>query len=910
MTLRRKAWEVLSFLAERPGAVVSNDELLDAVWPGIAVTPQTLTNVVHELRVALDDGSGGSRWLQTVSRRGHVFLPCGDGSFDDPDRELVVGRVAEIALLHGLWLRAREGSRQTAMLLGEPGIGKTTVVEEFRRQVDTFSSGAWEARGVALEQQGRHEAYLPLLSALEQLATGARRRDVSAALRAHAPTWLFRMPSLLRTDERAQLQSKLAATSAGRMLREGIGLVRALARTRPLLLVLEDFHWADDESLDLLAALARDADPVPLMVVVTFRPADPAMQEHRVVATARALLRERRAVEVPIAPFDEPDIATYLEARLGFGTRELRLSERLLHQSSGNPLFLRALVDELLEREAIIRTERGWEVTAHGSVRLDQLPTTLRTAIQWGLEALSLELRAVLEGASVVGVEFTAPEAAAASAVEPDVAEDACERLAGRGRLLRRAGEVRWIDGNTVERYAFPHASHRAIVYESLPPIRQHSMHLRLARALESGIAQLPDHVTGGLAAIIAEHYDRGGLPDKAIPHLENAAAYADATHRYRDAVMHVQHAIETLDDDARVTVPRTAKLGELYLKHGAYLVLANGYSTPEVERSYVRARNAFTAVGMEAGRFMAEVGLCAYLLTRAQYAVATEASERLLASSPADMPAFGAIARCWAGFLASAKGDLRSARVHLTAGLELPAPPNLPRNFDAHRMLQSQLAIVVAVSGDLEHARALRDAALRRSAETGLLPDLAHARLLAAELAVFTSDREDGLRHARDAVVIALENDLRSYLALARAYEAYLCISPPADARIATIRGALADRHAMGDLWHESMLRALVAELELAAGRADAAGTELELAAAHARRTGERHYEPEIIRLRGECMLASAATSDDSRKILRCLERAIDIADRQGAALWRRRAENTIARVAQRPRRAMSPKR
>lgn len=899
--LRRKAWEVLCFLAARRGAIVSGEELLGAVWPGVAVTPQTVTNVIHELRVALDDGAGASRWIQTVQRRGHVFLPWGDATLDPARSDNVVARVAEVALLSGLWLRSREGHRQIAVVVGESGIGKTTIVEEFRRQADAASVGGWESRSCALENRGRYEAYQPLLSAIEQLAVGPHKSEVRAALRSNAPTWLFQMPRLLRADERIHLESALAATSSGRMLREGVALIRELATARPLLLVLEDLHWADDESLDFVGALARDPTPIPLFVVLSCRPSDPAMREYRVMALARTLLREQRAVAIGVEPFDEAGVSAYLESRLGGGVGDLRLSERLLHQSSGNPLFLRALVDELLEREVLVRSNAGWEIAQNGEAGLEHLPDTLRKSVQLALAALPAELRTVVEAASVVGGELTAPEAAAASGFEPDAVEDACERLAAGGRLLKRAGDAPWVDGGSIRRYSFPHATHEQIIYEGLPPIRRRSMHRRLALVLEA-TTETP---SGPSAARLAFHFDRAGLPEKAAVYFEHAAANADAAHCYREAADHVQSALEKLDGGGMIRVHCAAKIGELHMKRGSYLVLANGYSTPEVEKAYSRARDAFAAVDVHEGRLMAEVGLCAYHLTRAQYAPAREASDRLLASSISDASSLGAIAGCWAGFVASALGDLDHAHAHLVAGLALPAMLGFPRNFDTHRMIRSQLAIVLAVKGELEQAREMRDSALRMSAATGLLPDLAHAKLLAAEHAVFSNDREDGPRHAAEAVAIADENDLKSYSALARAYDAYLREDRPRGERIETMRGAITARRELGDLWHESMLLALVADLEISDGQVDAAHADLEHAAAHVNRTGERHYEAEIARLRGECLLAGRSASAESRAAIRWFERSLRIADRQGARLWRRRGEASIERAA-RPRSAV----
>jgi DNA-binding winged helix-turn-helix (wHTH) protein len=250
IVLTPKALNVLHYLVEHAGQLVTKDDLWRAVWPRISVTDATLTMCVSELRKALRDPSKTPRYIETVHRLGYRFIaPVST----EPDRfsnsavarqELecapgllcpsphFVGRQPELAELHK-WLElASKGERQIVFVTGEPGIGKTTLVEEFMRQEQVGRNGVWLGRGQCIEHYGTGEAYLPLLDALGRLCREPGGGRLVELLDRYAPAWLVQMPALIGKAERRELEGKAAGVTRTLMLRQLTEAMEVISRER------------------------------------------------------------------------------------------------------------------------------------------------------------------------------------------------------------------------------------------------------------------------------------------------------------------------------------------------------------------------------------------------------------------------------------------------------------------------------------------------------------------------------------------------------------------------------------------------------------------------------------------------------------------------------------------------------
>jgi AAA ATPase-like protein len=247
LTLTPRVFAVLRHLVEHCGRLITKDELLSEVWGGTIVSDAAVASSIRDLRRALEDSSGSPRYIQTVHRRGFRFIgPVGPavvpapvlpaaatGGVARPSK--LVGRDVELARLHRALARALESQRQLVFVTGEAGIGKTALVEAFLESV-ADTPGLRVGRGQCVAQYGAGEPYLPVFEALRRLG---------------------RSPA-----------------THGWMLRELADALDALAEEAPLALLLEDLHWSDSSTIELLGMLARRRDPSRLLILGTYRAGD------------------------------------------------------------------------------------------------------------------------------------------------------------------------------------------------------------------------------------------------------------------------------------------------------------------------------------------------------------------------------------------------------------------------------------------------------------------------------------------------------------------------------------------------------------------------------------------------------------------------------------------------------------
>lgn len=407
IALRPKELEVLHQLIENRGRLVTKTALIEAVWPGVAVNDAVLKVCINRLRAALGDDSHTPRFIETVHRRGYrlvgdIPMVSNTTSLRSADSDSrgsgIIGRETELARLEQCFARATAGERQVVFVTGDAGFGKTALVDAFLR---THASGVRTARGQCVEFYGSGEAYMPVFMALNALCEGRQGRTVVTHLIRHAPTWLAQMPGVVPTKELDDLARRTVGATRDRMLRELADALDALTRTTSVVLVLEDLHWSDVSTLELVGVLARSRAAGRLLVLVTCRPAE-------MPALLRDLAPRGHAVEIPVAPFSETDVERWFQARFPGASLPPGLVQAAHRRTDGSPLFLSALADHWVAHGMFVEQSGRWDVKTDLEPLERAVPADVRRMIDARFAKLDDSQRQVVEAASVAGQEFSA----------------------------------------------------------------------------------------------------------------------------------------------------------------------------------------------------------------------------------------------------------------------------------------------------------------------------------------------------------------------------------------------------------------------------------------------------------------------------------------------------------------------
>jgi predicted ATPase len=334
-----------------------------------------------------------------------------------------------------------------------------------------------------VDTYGEGEPYLPLLEALGQLGQSPHREALRRVLQRYAPTWLVHVPALLGDGERERLQPQLAGVTPGRMLRELAEALDALTRTTPLVLVLEDLHWSDRATVNMLTYLAQRRGPARLLLLGTYRPVDVVVRAHPLQGMLQGLRGRGVCDDLGLELLRPDDVEAYIVARLD-GEVTAELVALLYQQTEGNALFLMHLLEHLVERGVVKQEGTRWTLRSSlGAV--SSLPDALQLLITHQIEQLAPEAQHVLEVASMAGDGFAAATVAAGLDVPVAQVEALCATLGQQHAFLEYVGLDAWPDGTFSGCYRFRHALYRQVLAERLGALQRMQVHRRMEECLE-----------------------------------------------------------------------------------------------------------------------------------------------------------------------------------------------------------------------------------------------------------------------------------------------------------------------------------------------------------------------------------------------------------------------------------------
>jgi DNA-binding winged helix-turn-helix (wHTH) protein/predicted ATPase len=655
---------------EHAGELVTKEALYEVVWQaeGIAVGDDAITTCIYEIRQALGEETKVPHYIETRPKYGYCFIgpiatagpinsqqspvtdqqsqptsnfqpPVADAqpsalNFQDfrppapstqPPTPPLVGREAELAQLQQHLEKALSGERQLVFVTGEAGIGKTSLVRVFLRQI-AASDNIAIGRGQCIEHYGPGEAYLPVLEALGRLCRDPRGAFLVEWMKQYLPTWLVQIPALLSPTDREELQYKVQGATRGRMLREMSEGIEMLTQQFPFVLVLEDLHWSDASTLDLLASIARRQESARLLVIGTCRPEEGLMEGHPLRAMTQELRGHELCQDLALTSLSETAVAEYLEQCFPASALPTRLPEILHRRTGGNPLFLVAVVDDLRKRGVIAQTDGNWGVQGEIDNVAAETPENIRQLISKQIERLNPEERRLLQAASLAGFEFSTAAVAAAAEVSVAEVEERCAVLAQRQHFVQQAGLSEWPDGTREARYRFRHAVYQYLWSERVTPYQRPQLHQKIGERLEAAYGSR----TSEIAAELAVHFEQGRDYEKAVRYLQRAGQNATRRSAHVEASGHFAKGLELLQ--VLPNIPRRSQQElELQIALGTALMLVKGYGSPDAARAYARARELCQQIGETPQLLSVQQGLARFYTMRAEYQTARELTEQLL---------------------------------------------------------------------------------------------------------------------------------------------------------------------------------------------------------------------------------------------------------------------------------------
>jgi DNA-binding winged helix-turn-helix (wHTH) protein/tetratricopeptide (TPR) repeat protein len=553
--LTPKVFAVLRYLVDHPGRLVTQDELLEAIWPETYVQPEVLRRYILDLRKALDDRPRDPVYIETFPKRGYQFIaPVLTASQSDALSVAgPVGRERELDELDGYLSRALGGHRQVVFVTGEAGIGKSTLLDAFEQRAASREN-LRIGRGQCVEGFGGKEAYYPVLDALGQLVRGPGAAAIIQILAAQAPTWLIQFPSLLQEDQRAALQREILGATRERMVREICHALEVLTAESPLALILEDLHWVDTSTLDLISAVARGRGPAKLILLGSYRPVEAILLQSPLKALKQDLMMHKLCCEIVLERLAEPEIAQYLSAEFPDAKLPEGLAALIHRHSEGNPLFMAAIVTDLVKNGLLSHDTGGWTLAAPLEQIVPGVPDTLQQMIEIQVEGLSETEQRVLKSASVAGRRFSAWAVAGMLQMDIAEAEEICHKFTQRQQFLRPGrgagalgGGPAALGGTLSTHYEFHHALYRRALYQQLAPAQRAQLHRSLAIQAEGLLAGLGPDAAFEMASELALHFENGRDFERAAHYLILSARNAGRRYAHLDAIATLEHALSLL---------------------------------------------------------------------------------------------------------------------------------------------------------------------------------------------------------------------------------------------------------------------------------------------------------------------------------------------------------------------------
>jgi tRNA A-37 threonylcarbamoyl transferase component Bud32/tetratricopeptide (TPR) repeat protein len=643
--------------AELPRAV--DQLILEAIQKDPRLRPGA-TDVMYRLTLAHDSSVAAALSEVAVSPRSAA-----------PVRH-IVGRDAELDTLVEELGTVRAGRTRVVFISGEAGMGKTTLVDAFLRYLDESHEPVRIGRGRCSERLAGSDAYLPVLEVLDSLQRNEQHGNLSRLIRAVAPSWYAQiMPPGSDESSAARLAAETVGGSQERLKREIAALLEEIGRIQPVIVWIDDVHWADPSTTDLIGYLAKRLDTARLLTIVTARPSDLAQARHPFLSMKLDLLSRGLCREIAPGMLNEDAIERYLLLQFPGHAFPAGFAGMIHQRTDGNPLFMADLLRDLRRRQIIRQQDARWLVAEELTTVERELPESVRSLIQRKMDALDDTDRRLLAAAAVQGLDFDSAALASALELDDELLENRLDRLEREHALVRFVQEAENADRSLTLRYRFAHHVYHNAFYDSLRVTRRAA----LSRAIADTLVRRSGGQPGEGAAAIAILLETARDGIRAAEYWNQAAQAAARLYAHDETARLAQRGLGLLAVEKDGPERAATELG-LQMTYGLAIKTSKGYAVPAVGAAYGRARELARQVSDPGRVIPVLIGLTAHHVVSGDIRTAYEIGLEMLALfEKLGEPNLQMIGEWSVGAALFHLGELEQGHAHLEKGLELYDP-------------------------------------------------------------------------------------------------------------------------------------------------------------------------------------------------------------------------------------------
>jgi class 3 adenylate cyclase/predicted ATPase len=793
----------------------------------------------------------------------------------------LVGREEELELLLRRWRQAKGGDGSVVLISGEPGIGKSRIIQALLERV---SNEPHTRLRYFCSPHQQDTALYPTINQLER-AAGFRRDDTDEQRLAKLEAVLGQatndpsesVPLLaallsIPTGDRYPPLDLTPQKSKEKTLTALTVQVEGLAARQPVLMVVEDAHWIDPTSLEWLDLTVDRVPRLPVLLSITYRPEFTPCWIGRSHVTAMVLnrLTHRQRTDMITRVTDGKALPN-------------AIADQIVDRTDGIPLFIEELTKAVVESGVL--ADAGDRYTLAGPTAPLAIPPTLQASLLARLDRLG-PVKDVAQIGAALGRQFSHELISAVAPMPQQRLDDALADLV-RAELIFRRGTPPDAE------YTFKHALIKDAAYSTLLRARRQQLHARIAATLED---HFPEIVTAQ-PALLAQHCTEAAQNEKAVRYWLKAGQQAVTRSAMVEGVTQLQKGLDLLSSLPHSPERQQEEL-QIRVALGPALVATRGYAEPIVAETYARIRELSAGLGQGAELVSSLMGLWVYHLVRAELRTASSLSQELLLAARGSRPEFGIQAHAAAIATAFWRGNPVDVPSHAEQVLALYDP----ERHRGHKLYWEDPAIdalcysgmALCLLGYPDRAQEKSKAALQLGPTIGHSFSLCTAMWWSAILSQMRRDLELASTLARSTRTLAHEQGFAAYAIVSPIITAWYdtCVSRVCDGS-EEIKKAIAAYQSIGAEAILTVMRTLLADCHAAQGRSDEALAVLADALVRVNRTGEEIWEPEIRRGIGELLSRNDASAAE-----RAYQEAIARARSQRTKWWELRASTSLARL------------